>query len=270
MNSANSHDPVKDQYEAYPYPQREPRDELERLAITSVDDFARLNHYCFSGKRNFNKDFRALIAGGGTGDGLIFLAEQLRGSKHEIVYLDVSSSSSEIAKKRAEIRGLADIHWLQGSLLDLPDMDVGKFDYINCTGVLHHLHNPTAGLQALEHVLADGGAMGIMIYGKYGRTGIYQIQDLMRLINSDETDMVVKVENTSRIIESLPPTNWFKRAPEVTSDHIRYGATGIYDLFLHSTDRAYSVPELYSWLESCGLELIEFTRNRHFLDPSIP
>ncbi len=209
-----------------------------------------------------------MVAGGGTGDGLIFLAEQLRGSNNEIVYLDISRASSSIAKQRAQRRKLNNIRWLEGSILDLPEMDVGSFDYINCSGVLHHLENPTLGLRALESVLADDGAIGVMVYGKYGRTAIYQIQELMRLVNGDETDMRNKVQNTSKILEYLPSTNWFRSSSDSTTDHKKYGDVGIYDLFLHAVDQSFTIPELYQWIESAGLELIEFIDNRNLLDPT--
>ena len=47
-------------------------------------------------------------------------------------------------------------------------------------GVLHHLENPKLGLNVLKNVLKDDGFMSIMVYGKYGRTGVYQMQDLMK------------------------------------------------------------------------------------------
>ena len=39
----------------------------------------------------------------------------------------------------------------------------------------------------------------------------------------------------------------------------RYGDVTIYDLFLHTQDRAYTVPELYEWLSNAGLNLLAWT-----------
>ncbi len=98
--------------------------------------------------------------------------------------------------------------------------------------------------------------MGIMVYGQYGRTGIYQVQDLMRLINRGEEDPQACVENTKAAVKCLPPTNWFKKAeaqfPKWNENDIE-----VYDLFLHSQDRAYTVPQLYEWVEGCGLRLVD-------------
>ncbi len=55
-----------------------------------------------------------------------------------------------------------------------------RFDLIVCTGVLHHLADPDAGLRALRSVLKPDGAMYLMVYAPYGRTGVYMLQDYCR------------------------------------------------------------------------------------------
>ena len=86
-----------------------------------------------------------------------------------------------------------------------------------------------------------GGALGLMLYGRYGRTGVYQVQALMRLVNGGEADPRERIANTKAMLADLPATNWFKRGEELFSDHVRFGDVGVYDLFLHEQDRAYSV-----------------------------
>ena len=76
--SSNYAPNVRAQYEDYPFPLRDPRDESKRLVVTELDCLAKLNHYCFGGRQGFSDEFRVLVAGGGTGDHTIFLAERLR------------------------------------------------------------------------------------------------------------------------------------------------------------------------------------------------
>jgi SAM-dependent methyltransferase len=258
MSGDNYHRGVREQYENFPYPPREPKDELQRLRMTSLDQLPLVNHYCFGGRGEFT-EMNVLVAGGGTGDATIYLAEQLKHTRSSITYLDISQASMKVARKRAKQRNLRNIKWVHGSLLDLPSVAPGPFDYINCTGVLHHLEDPAAGLLALKSVLAEHGAMGLMVYAKYGRTGIYQVQELMRLVNQDEPDFGEHIRNTRSVLSSLPPSNWFKRGAELATDHLSFGDAGIYDLFLHAQDRAYSIPELHEWLGSCGLRFTCFT-----------
>ena len=260
MTSSNDSPAVRAQYEELPYPPRDPREERQRLARTWLDDLPMINHYCFAGKQSFRDGFRALVAGGGTGDATIFLAEQLRNTGAEIVHVDLSSASIDVARERAQVRGLANVRWVNASLLDMAREELGTFDYINCSGVLHHLADPDAGLRALLAALRDGGALGIMVYGQYARTGVYQMQALMRLINQGETDTGRKIAAAREVLAALPATNWFKRGEaDLYSDHVDLGDAGLFDLLLHAQDRAYSVGELYDWChDSHGLHL-EFT-----------
>src|SRR5207245_1927339 len=122
---------------------------------------------------------------------------------------------------------------------------------------LHHMDDPRAGLQALRSVLKDDGAMSIMLYGKYGRTGVYQLQELLRRINLDATDLQAKLANTKIVLDSLPKTNWFKRSEDIIGDHNEFGDAGIVDLLLHAQDRPFTVDELYDLVEGCGLHVIE-------------
>ncbi len=266
MKSSHYIPQVRQQYEELPYPPRDPLDEKNRLVKTWLDDLPMINHYCFSGKQSFGERFRALVAGGGTGDATIFLAEQLRHTNAEIVHLDLSEASIAVARQRAQARELENISWLNESLLALPDLGLAPFDYINCSGVLHHLADPDAGLRALLAVLKGTGALGIMVYAEHGRTGVYQMQTLMRMINQGETDAQRKIANTREVLASLPNTNWFRRAEKVLyHDHVDLGDAGLYDLLLHSQDRAYTVDELYAWFgdqHGMHLELTDVGRGR--------
>src|SRR5271163_4602740 len=109
---------VREQYEALPYPARDPRDEAKRLIVGSPSHLLEIDHYIFGGRRDWSKPFRALFAGGGTGDGAIMLAQQLAdlGCSAELVHLDPSAAAQHIAAARAERRGLA-LRCVPGSLL---------------------------------------------------------------------------------------------------------------------------------------------------------
>jgi len=164
-----------------------------------------------------------------------------------------------IAQKRAEYRGLTNITWIHDSILNIPALKLGKFDYITCTGVLHHLESPDAGLKVLSDSLTDDGGMGIMVYAQYGRTGVYQMQDMLRMVNEGITSRQEEVKNGWAVVNALPNTNWYKRGgAELSGDLGPYGDVGMYDMFLHKQDRAYTVPQLYEFVEKAGLNFVEY------------
>jgi len=252
-------DDVRAQYEALPYPMRDPRDEAIRLVTGTPSHILEVNHYLFSGRLNFNRPFRALVAGGGTGDACIMLAQQLadRRCPAEVVYLDLSSASRQVCEARAKARGLRNVQFLTGSLLDLPNMNIGQFDYIDCTGVLHHLPDPSAGMKALASVLQPEGGIGVMLYGGYGRTGVYPLQEMLRTLAPLSMATEDRIAMAKRLIRFLPTTNLFRRNPYL-NDHVTGGDAGLYDLLLHSIDRAFDVPEIGALASGAGLRVVAF------------
>lgn len=261
MTTGNFLEAVKAQYEALPYPPRDPALEMQRLIHKIGDNLIILNHYCFGGGRDFSRGFRVLVAGGGTGDSTIYLAEQLRQLGGEVVYLDLSEASLAIARERARIRGIENIRWLQASIMDIPELDLGSFDYVNCTGVLHHLASTEAGLDVLKRVLKPDGVILLMLYGKYGRRSVYDMQSLLRQYVAPDAPISEQVTQARRLLDVLPPTNSFARDHEKWSREIAidgFGDAGLYDLLLHSQDRCFSVPELCDLAASASLDILAF------------
>ena len=250
-------DPVARQYEAYPYPERDPGDEATRLITGSPSHPVEIDHFLFGGARDWSQPFRVLVAGGGTGDGLIMLAQILadHGVNAEIVYLDMSVASRRIAEARATARGLTTIRFETGDLLHAGEY--GPFDYIDCCGVLHHLPDPDAGFAALRGALVEGGGIGAMVYAPYGRAGVYEMQDALRALVGDDPPET-QVAHARALIQSLVPTNGLKRNPFL-NDHAHGGDAGLYDLLLHSRDRPYDVDALFDALERADLDFVSFT-----------
>lgn len=252
---------VREQYELYPYPPRDPEDERKRLIQTNLETIEVINHYCFRGQNPFIEGGDILVAGGGTGDAAIYLAEQLRDTPSKVWYLDVSQSTAEIARHRAKVRGLTNIEWLVGSIFDLPELvHYRKFQFIDCCGVLHHLEQPEKALRILADCLSDDGAMCLMVYALYGRSEIYRIQDLARRIIFGPSlgDWFVELK---RLLAALPDGHPYRA-------YIDEPDAGLCDAFLHAQDRAYTVPQLYHFLGSADLDLATFAPGwRHLYDP---
>lgn len=268
FNSSSDLANVQDHYLDYPYPHRNPEEEKTRLLRIYGDYLGEINHWLFEGKKDFTKNFRVLIAGGGTGDSTVYLAEQLKDTNAEVVYLDFSANSMKIAQERAKNRGLTNITWINDSIFNIPDLKLGKFDYIQCSGVLHHLENPDAGFKILSDSLKPDGGVNIMVYAQYGRTGVYQIQEAMRMVNEGVTSRQEEVKNGWEVMNNLPNTNWYQRGQELLQDHKKFGDVGMYDMFLHKQDRAYTVPQIYDFVEKAGLNFVEFhdAKSRFMLD----
>jgi SAM-dependent methyltransferase len=245
---------LAEQYEAYPYPRREPRDEAKRLIVGSPGHLREIDHWVFGARRPTSQPLRALIAGGGTGDATIMLAQQMarEGRAGSVTWLDRSAAALNIAQARAAARGLTNIVWEQRSLLELPGSGLGPFDYVDCCGVLHHLPDPAEGLRALLSVLAPGGGLGLMVYAPHGRTGIYMLQDALRLLAPSDEAPAARLDVAKRVMRHLPETAWLRRNGFL-DDHINGGDAGLYDLLLNPRDRAFTARELHALLAAEGL-----------------
>jgi SAM-dependent methyltransferase len=131
-----------------------------------------------------------------------------------------------------------------------------SFDQIVCTGVLHHLADPDAGLRALRDVLTPDGAMHLMVYAPYGRAGIYLLQEFCRRIGIRATDEEIK--NLVAALNGLPPghplENLLHEAPDFREE------AAVADALLHPQDRAYSVPQLFDFVERGGLKFGRWLR----------
>ena len=257
---------VADQYLAYPYPARNPADEKKRMIEGSPSRLAEVEHYLFQGR--LPSPFRALVAGGGTGDGTIQLAQNMasRGVDGEVVWLDLSPASRAVAEARAEVRRLTNIKFVQGSLREAKALVGGEFHYIDCCGVLHHLDEPESGLSALKAVLKPNGGMGIMVYGSLGRRGVYDMQKMAETLAPTDLAPNERLAIGQLLFKDLPASNWLKRNPFVR-DHLDGGEAEFYDLLLHARDRAYTVKDFAALAASADMSVVSFIEPARY-DPA--
>lgn len=244
VKGCGASDPVREFYESHPYPP--PVTDLESYARTWQDgDRRRVEHHRIWPTRPFAGDLRILVAGCGTSQAA---RHAIRHPDSRVVGIDVSETSI------AETRALARRHRLDNlDLRRLAVEDVAalgeEFDLVVCTGVIHHLADPVHGLTALGRVLAPGGAINLMVYARYGRTGIEMIQDYCRRLGVRPTpDDIADLVATLR---ELPPGHPLSPLLRSTPDFRRPDALA--DALLNPRERSYSVPELFALLEGAGL-----------------
>lgn len=177
----------------------------------------------------------------------------------EVVGVDLSEASLGHERFLQERHGLANLRLFKGNVLDVASLGNG-FDVIICTGVLHHMENPGAGLAALRDVLAPDGAMVLMLYGRTVRTGVYMLQEAFRRIGTPQNE--AGVAQVRAVLAELPDRHYARDYIRAAGE-LRYDSA-IVDTFLHPQDRAYTVPELFGLLEAAGLAFQNWVDNHPY------
>src|SRR5262249_54225824 len=146
---------MRAQYEAYPYPRwrqlEPPAPRSLRRLLTEAVPSERFDPA-------LERDVDVLVAGCGTGRPALTFALGLAGAR--ILAIDLSRVSLAYAAQQAEDLGIANITFAVADILNLGRIDQ-RFDFIDCSGVLHHMTNPAAGLAVLRGLLRPHGVMKI-------------------------------------------------------------------------------------------------------------
>jgi SAM-dependent methyltransferase len=198
-----------------------------------------------------------LVAGCGTSQAA---KHALRQPKASVVGIDVSATS---IRHTPELKRKYNLENLE--LHQLPVERVGElgrsFDKIVSTGVLHHLPEPDAGLRALRDVLNPEGVMHLMVYAAYGRAGVYMLQEYARRLGiGDSDDEIHELANT---LMSLPQDHPLARLLGESPDF--RSKAGLADALLHPHDRAYTVPQIFEFIDRCGLAFGRWVRQAPYL-----
>src|SRR5215510_3801638 len=157
---------VQDFYEWFPYPR--PIDSLEKYRRLGQDrQTRRTDYHLFWPARPYREDESILIAGCGTSQAA---KHALRWPAAHVIGIDFSATSVRCTEELKRKYDLNNLQVRQLPIERVSDLEM-SFDQIICTGVLHHLADPDAGLSALRGALKPDGAMHLMVYAPYGRAG---------------------------------------------------------------------------------------------------
>ncbi len=166
----------------------------DKLFMESVGLFAK--RWAANGEDpGFFKGKRCLDAGCGGGRYSLAMAQMGASS---VVGVDVSGSGLEDAARRGERLGFANVSFQQASVLDLPFPNA-EFDFVCCSGVLHHTPAVERGLREICRVLKPGGSSYFLLYGAGGVfwPSNYVLRALAGVLGKDEVERYVNAAGYS-------------------------------------------------------------------------
>ncbi len=250
---------VKNQYELNPYPRWRYNsyakgNKLNFLSVINSEIYP--NTIKSKSAQLDNKEINILIAGCGTG---IQILEASRYSNSKITAIDLSNSSISYAKRKVDEYGLKNVNFIEMDLLELTSLNQ-RFDLIECSGVLHHMNDPTKGLSTLFDVLETKGFLKLGLYSKYAREEILKARYLIkeRNINPDVDEI--------RSFRNDVLNGELKQLNQITNWSDFYSTSMCRDLCFHSHENCYSLIEIKKMLKVSNLEFLGFTLSKDIKD----
>src|SRR5580693_3143679 len=232
---------VRQQYEESPYP---------RWVKPALPQ----QHTLLAGRQQ-GETPDVLIAGCGTGLSAITFAQQTPDAR--ILAIDLSLASLGYAKRMAGALGFDNIEFAQADITQAAALG-RSFDFIDVSGVLHHLGDPWQGWRALLTLLRPGGVMQVGLYSKLARQNVVAARALIaergyRPIPQDIRrcrEEILAAEDGSLLKSASTFSDFF------TTNECR-------DLIFHVQEHQMTLPEIKAFLAENGVQFTGFV-----LDPA--
>lgn len=190
-----------------------------------------------------------LIAGCGTGQQPISTATNIDGC--EVTAIDLSLASLAYAERHRRELEIDNIEFIQADLLDVDRLGK-KFDVIQCSGVLHHMHDPAEGLRALERVLKPGGLLELGLYSEKARAAVVKAKAQIDSLKVEPSETGLRefrnllIEEGSDVTTALMNFNDF------------YSLSEFRDLLFHVKEHQFSLLQIGDLLDAVGLKFCGF------------
>lgn len=257
LSNSQQHQAVQALYNTYPFPpepllQEPPPGYNWRWQWTAAHNF------CL-GRPPSAQKIRILDAGCGTGVGTEYLVHL--NPEAEVYAVDISEGALTVAQERLQKSGVAcdRAHFHHLSLENLSQLP-GQFDYINSVGVLHHLPDPIAGIQAVAEKLAPGGLFHIFVYAEIGRWEIQLMQEAIAMLQGEKRgDYRDGVAVGREIFASLPDHNRLVKREKERWSLENHRDESFADMYVHPQETDYNINTLFELIDSAGLEFIGFS-----------
>jgi tetratricopeptide (TPR) repeat protein len=243
---------VQKQYEENPYPRWRYTDQY--LIEPFLDS---LNKEIKPNKINYNNKFNnpnVLIAGCGTGNHISLINYQ----NANILGVDLSLASLSYSKRKTKELGFKNIEYLHADILQLKKLN-RKFDIIECSGVLHHMKDPIAGLKILLDILEPHGFLKLGLYSETARQHIVKGREFIKKMKFKNT-----IEGIRACRQKIFDQKQDLLLKKITNSSDFYSISTVRDLLFHVQEHRFTIPEISKILKDLDLEFLGFTFREEF------
>lgn len=190
-----------------------------------------------------------LIAGCGTGQQILFAHDSY--AAPTITAIDLSRTSMAYAQYRLNDLKIPLPQMYHGDILELSSLN-RHFDVIECSGVLHHMKDPLAGLDSLLSILKPGGYLHLGLYSALARTDIHKARKHIA-----EQHYSADIHGIRTCRDDIINGRHLRNTTLMNSRDF-YTTSTCRDLIFHVQEHNYTIPELKKIIQDRNLEFIGF------------
>ncbi len=240
---------VRAQYEANPYPRWI---FLERAPQQPAADWIMAEAPGVRPPLNLGNPPRMLVAGCGTGAETLALATEIAGVR--VLAIDLSLASLAHARRKARELAIDNVEFCQADILELSSMR-DRFDIVYCSGVLHHLREPLAGLRILARLARPGGLLKLGLYSARARASVNAARQLIQNQGLAPTEPAIR-SFRQQVLGSAQdsPLRKLLRWRDF------YSMSECRDLLFHVHEHQFSLPQIEELVHGVGLTLLGMSK----------
>ncbi len=195
-----------------------------------------------------NKELRILVAGCGTGSHI--LQTQIYDNA-KITAIDLSLSSLSYAQRKINELGIDNVELIQLDILEVGLLEK-KFDIIECAGVLHHMEDPSKGLQILLEVLKNNGFIRLGLYSELARQDIVKAREYISSKKLQENEESMKKFRQKIISDELKDLSSLREINDF------YSFSEFRDLCFHTKEHRFTLNQLEEEITANELQFLGF------------
>lgn len=202
------------------------------------------------------------VAGCGTNQALL---TALKFPESEILGTDISTQSLDTCRKNAASIGIKNLRLEEKSLNEVTYQE--EFDYVICTGVIHHNARPGNVLQNLRNALKRDGVLELMVYNYYHRLFTVACQKAIRCFYdaTAQVDFTLEQELAKKMIVAYPE-NCNDDMERFFKEHMQMPEAEMTDSLIQPVEYNYTVESLADLADKAGLELLLHCINQFDMD----
>lgn len=192
------------------------------------------------------------VAGCGANQALI---TALKFPEAQVLGSDLSADSLDLCRCNARALGVGNLELRQESINDRDYAN--RFDYVLCTGVIHHNADPRSTLVGLANALTPHGVLELMVYNQYHRICSSAVQLALRTLTGTlaSPDLEREAATARKLVDTFDAGGSMGLFLSKLRDRpFVYFA----DTLLQPIEHSYTVASLREMATDCGLELLGF------------